>query len=167
MAAFELYLVRHAVAEIRGGRWPDDGLRPLTPQGTARFTTAVAGLEAAGAEVDEIWTSPLVRARQTAELLRKGLGNRPRVRVLTALSPGHNPAQVLTALARHRPARRIALVGHEPSLGNLAGELLGTRKPVALKKGAVCRIDAGQLRAGGSGALVWLLPPRVLRALGR
>ncbi len=167
MAAIELYLVRHAVAETRGGRWPDDGLRPLTSPGTARFTKAVAGLKAAGMEVDEIWTSPLVRARQTAELLQRGLAARPRVRVLAALGPGHSPAVVLAALARHRPARRIALVGHEPSLGNLAGELLGTRQAVAFKKGAVCRIDAGQLRAGGSGALIWLLPPRVLRALGR
>jgi len=166
MAGYELYLVRHAVAAPRGDAWPDDGLRPLTARGVSRFTEVVAGLRASGLSLDEIWTSPLVRARQTADLLRTGLPGRPRVRVLEPLASGASPAATLAALARHRPGRRIALVGHEPGLGLLTAALIGASRPVPFRKGGVCRIDVSRLRSG-SGALIWMLPPRLLRALAR
>ena len=69
----ELYLVRHAIAAERGGDWPDDDKRPLTQRGVARFKEAVEGFNKLDDGIDEIFTSPLVRARQTAELLAAGL----------------------------------------------------------------------------------------------
>ena len=75
--------------------------------------------------VDEIFTSPLVRAKQTADMLAAGLPGKPAVKVLDALSPGHAPASVLAQLARTARRRRIALVGHEPGLGELAAHLIG------------------------------------------
>ena len=62
----ELYLVRHAIAAERGSEWPDDTKRPLTERGISRFKEAVKGLRHLDVTVDEIFTSPLVRARQTA-----------------------------------------------------------------------------------------------------
>ena len=59
----ELYLVRHAPAAQRGPDWPDDGMRPLTPDGAEKFRKAVAGMAAFGVEIDLILTSPLVRCR--------------------------------------------------------------------------------------------------------
>lgn len=167
--ALELYLVRHAVAEARGPEYPADHLRPLTPDGIERWRTSVAGLRRFGLRVDLVLTSPLVRAADTAAILAAGLKPRPRVITVDALAPGARPADVVAAVTAHAGARRtacrLALVGHEPGLGELAATLLGARGAVEFKKGAVCRIDVTRALPGGPGVLRWFLPPRALRGL--
>jgi phosphohistidine phosphatase len=162
----EIYVVRHAIAAERGPEWPDDTQRPLVERGVTRFREAVAGLACLGVAIDEVFTSPLVRAVQTAEFLSAGLPGQPPVRVLEELAPGHSPAAIVRKLARETRKHRVALVGHEPGLGDLIAHLLGTRTSVPMKKGGVCRIDAEALGAGRTGTLVWLLTPRILRKLG-
>jgi phosphohistidine phosphatase len=159
----ELYLVRHAIAADRGGEWPDDSKRPLTERGVNRFKDAVKGLRRLDVALDEIFTSPLVRARQTAEILAAGVEGKPPVKVLDALAPGHTPASVMTQLARVAKRRRIAIVGHEPELGELAAHLIGAGRALAFKKGGVCRIDLGSLTSKRAASLAWFLPPTVLR----
>lgn len=166
MTGYELYLVRHAIADERGPQWPNDARRPLTEHGIARFTEAVKGLCRIQIDIDEIFTSPLVRARQTAEILAAGLKHVPHITVLKALEPGHGPAAIVERLAEEARKPRIALVGHEPDLGDLASHLLGTKKPIPFKKGGACRIDVAVLPTARAGTLVWFLPPRILRALG-
>lgn len=161
---YTLYLVRHAIAEERGDKWPDDSTRPLTSKGAARFRKVVRGLRELGVTVDLVLTSPLVRAKQTAQLLVEGLRPAPALAVTPALAPGVGPAKAAEALGQFRKARRIALVGHEPDLGELAAWLIGTRAPVAFKKGGVCRIDGAGLPPA-DGQLIWLAPPRVLRKI--
>ena len=163
----ELYLVRHAIAATRGDDWPDDDKRPLTVRGVSRFKEAVEGLRALGVQVDEIFTSPLVRARQTADLLASGLPGKPVVRTLDALAPGHEPRSVLAQLARGVRRRRVALVGHEPGLGELAAHLIGAGRALPFKKGGVCRIDVESLTSRRAGALTWFVTPRLLRGLAR
>ncbi|HEY5619924.1 MAG TPA: phosphohistidine phosphatase SixA [Vicinamibacterales bacterium] len=163
----ELYLVRHAIAAERGEEWPDDDKRPLTARGVARFKEAIAGLKQLEAGVDEIFTSPLVRAKQTADLLAAGLPGKPAVKVLDVLAPGHTPTSVMAQLARSARRRRIALVGHEPSLGELAAHLIGAGRALPFKKGGVCRIDVESLTSRRPGALTWFVQPRLLRGLGR
>lgn len=167
--AFELYLVRHAVAAERGPDYPDDATRPLTADGIERFRRAVGGLRELGIGLDLVLSSPLARARETADLLAAGLRPKPRVVTIEALGPGHRPAQVIAAVDQHvragRGASRIALVGHEPDLGELAAKLLGAKGRVEFKKGAICRIDVDRAMPAGPGTLRWLLPPRVLRSL--
>jgi phosphohistidine phosphatase len=159
----ELYLVRHAIAAERGSEWPDDTKRPLTERGVSRFKEAVKGLRHLDVTVDEIFTSPLVRARQTAELLAAGLDGKPPVKVLEALAPGHSFASVMSQLARVAKRRRVALVGHEPDLGELAAHLIGAGRALTFKKGGVCRIDIGSLATKRAGSLIWFFPPTVLR----
>ena len=163
----ELYLVRHAIAAERGSEWPDDSKRPLTERGINRFKDAVKGLRRLDVAVDEIFASPLVRARQTAEILATGLDGKPPVKVLDALAPGHTPASVMTQLARVAKRRRIALVGHEPDLGELAAHLIGAGRALPFKKGGVCRIDLGSLTSKRAASLTWFLPPNVLRQVKR
>ena len=159
----ELYLVRHAIAAERGSEWPDDTKRPLTERGVGRFKEAVKGLRHLDVTVDEIFTSPLVRARQTAELLAAGLDGKPPVKVLEALAPGHSFTSLMSQLAKVAKRRRVALVGHEPDLGELAAHLIGAGRALAFKKGGVCRIDIGSLAAKRAGSLIWFFPPTVLR----
>jgi phosphohistidine phosphatase len=163
----ELYLIRHAIAAERGEEWPDDDKRPLTARGVARFTEVVEGLKKLEAGVDEIFTSPLVRAKQTAELLAAGLPGKPTVKILDALTPGHTPGSLMAQLARTARRRRIALVGHEPSLGELAAHLIGAGRALPFKKGGVCRIDVESLTSRRPGALTWFLQPKMLRGLVR
>jgi len=160
----ELYLVRHAIAAERGPEWPDDNLRPLTDRGRAKFKQAVAGFSNLNEVFDAVLTSPLVRARQTADLLVSGLPDAPPVQVLECLAPGHVPAQVVEEVARIAPGRRIALVGHEPGLGELGAFLVGARRAIPFKKGGIARIDL-EAGLGSSGTLVWFLTPKILRGL--
>ncbi len=161
-----LYLVRHAIAAERGEDWPDDDKRPLTERGVVRFQEAVSGLEALDVELDEVFTSPLVRAKQTADLLAAGVKSQPSVKILDALSPGHTPSAVLAQLAKVAKRRRIALVGHEPGLGELAAHLIGAGRALPFKKGGICRIDVESLTSRRAGALAWFVTPKVLRKLG-
>jgi phosphohistidine phosphatase len=159
--SIELYLVRHAIAEERGPKWPNDARRPLTTKGMDRFREVVSGLRAIELTLDVILTSPLTRARQTADLLAAGLAPRPAVQVADALSPGGTPAALAEALSSTRRAR-IACVGHEPDLGVLAAHLVGASRPFEFRKGGVCRIDLEG--PAGPGRLVWFATPRLLRA---
>lgn len=167
--SLELYLIRHAAAVPRGPDHPDDARRPLTPEGAARWRRAVAGLRALGVAIDVVLASPFTRAQETAAILAAGLRPKPRLVTVDALASGRKPAEALTAIAQYavdaRGASRIALVGHEPDLGELAARLLGAKGVVEFKKGGVCRIDVDRAMPGGPGVLRWLLPPRVLRGM--
>jgi phosphohistidine phosphatase len=163
-----IYLVRHAIAEERGEAWPDDRLRPLTEDGRAKMERQVRGLVEIGVTIDEILTSPLVRTRQTADILAHGLTGKPRVREFPPLEPGRRAKEVLAALADFSRRKSLALVGHEPGLGEAAASLLGLRGSMEFKKGGVALIEAPILPpAPGSGALRWMLTPKILRRLAR
>jgi phosphohistidine phosphatase len=162
----QLFLVRHAIAAERGDKWPDDAKRPLTHQGAARMRTAAEGLSAIGVRPDVVVTSPLARAEQTADILVKGLGGEARLVTAPALAPGGSPAAVADAVSTLAKGRSIAIVGHEPGLGELAAWLVGARQPLPFKKGGVCRIDVADWPpTARSGTLVWFATPKMLRAL--
>lgn len=167
MRPSELYLVRHALAAERGDDWPDDTKRPLTANGASRFRDVVSGLVWLGVAVDEILTSPLVRARQTADLLSARLPEHPPIKMVDELAPGHDVAQVIAELAKRVKRRRVAIVGHEPDLGELAAALVGAQRALPFRKGGVCRIDVSGLGSTRAGALIWFLPPKILRKAGR
>ncbi len=160
-----LYLIRHAVAEDRGEDWPDDTKRPLTSKGEAKMREVIAGLASMDPQIEDVLTSPLVRAKQTADLLLEGLLPAPRLSIVPALAPGGSPQQVAEALSGHAGATAIAIVGHEPGLGDLAAWLCGAKTPFAFKKGGICRIDVVKLPPTGSGELRWFATPKMLRGL--
>lgn len=167
-ATFELYLVRHAIAAERGPNYPDDRERPLTSEGIQRFKQAVEGLKDFDVKLELVLTSPLLRASHTAELLVAGIGGKPRLETLDALASGGRMSHVLEAIAKFsKKAGHIALVGHEPDLGELAARLLRSRGTIEFKKGAVCCIELDGAMPNGPGTLRWLLPPRALRKIRR
>jgi phosphohistidine phosphatase len=163
----DLYLVRHGVAfDADASRWPDDSNRPLTPEGQKRFSTAARGLKQVVPSVDVVLSSPWVRAWMTAELLQTDTGW-PAPLACEALAE-QGTADVLQALKPHQKSSAIALVGHEPSLRQFASYLLTAdtgHVQIEMKKGGVVHLVIDESLRPGAGRLVWLLTPRVLRAL--
>ena len=159
----QIYLIRHGIAEERGEAWPDDARRPLTDEGMARMRRVVRGLVRLGVTIEVLLTSPLVRARQTADIVATGLDPRPHIATLDSLAPGANVASVFTDLEKHAKRASVGLVGHEPSIGELMSRLLASKRAFAFKKGGVCRIDVDALPPAAPGELRWFLPPKVLR----
>jgi len=159
----KVYLVRHAVAfERDAAKWPDDAKRPLTPAGEKQFKRVARRLGALFKAPARVLSSPLARAWRTAELLDEH-ASWPKAVRCEALAPGGTPQAALDAMAR--AGNLFGVVGHEPSLGELAAFLLSgqdARASFQFKKGGSCCIEfSGQIEPG-KGRLRWLLTPRVL-----
>ena len=161
----ELYLIRHGIAEERGESWPDDSKRPLTAEGTSRLRKSARGLVRLGVAFEVILTSPFVRARQTADVVASVYDPRPHIVTAESLAPGGAYHALITELEKQARRTRIALVGHEPGIGELAARLAGSRHAIEFKKGAVCRIDVEAIPPTGPGTLRWFITPRIMRSL--
>jgi phosphohistidine phosphatase len=166
-----LVLFRHGPAGERDpARWSDDGKRPLTAKGIVKTREASRGLAKIEKGISLVLTSPLVRAEQTAQILRETLGEKAKLVTLAELAPGGSNRAVIAHLAELPASRSVALVGHEPGLGKLAALLAlgsGTTGEIKLKKaGAVALFFDGPARAG-AGDLAWLLPRRMLAKFAR
>ena len=154
--ARQLWLLRHAEAEPHGSR--EDSARRLTERGEQQARAAGAAIARMGARFDAVLYSPKVRAAQTAEMAAESWqeSDRERLELYPPLAGGFGAAQALDAIAGLGPEAKMLLVGHEPDLSIVAGELTGGR--VDLKKGglAVLRLD------GPSAELAVLMRPREL-----
>lgn len=162
----ELCLVRHAIAEERGLRWPDDSQRPLTAEGRAKMLDAARGLATIW-KPESILTSPYVRARQTAEILADATGA-PIVSEVGGLVTGDHDDVFAAANALGKV--RIIAVGHEPLMGEtLSYSLTGDGGTVSamFKKGSASLIGFLDEARPGQGWLEWHLQPAQLRGLGR
>jgi len=157
----KLLLVRHAVAVDRGaGGMPDD-LRPLTPEGERRFSKAAKGLARLAPRPDLILTSPLPRARRTAEIAARAFG---RVGIQEAQALAHGDNEALARALKGHEREVVALVGHEPHLSSLLAAIVGSDAPgrFGFRKGGVALVEIPESLSAG-GELVFFLPPRVLR----
>src|SRR6516165_9033660 len=137
-----LYIVRHAWAEQRDPeRYPNDDVRPLTGEGKKRFAKVVERLAEGGFRPTLIATSPLVRCRQTADIIVKHLPDKAKLVELDALRPGSD----LNALVEWTAAQQdeaIAWVGHAPDVGDLAASLIGDgTAAIRFAKGAVAAVE--------------------------
>lgn len=160
-----LLLVRHATAVERGTPGVSDDRRALTPEGRQKFVEAARGLSRVLDKPGVLFSSPLVRARQTAEIAREAWGG-PKIRELGALATG-KWAPLAAAVDALAGERSVALVGHEPYMSALLARLLGTPHDdrLTFRKGGAALLEVPGRMAGG-GRLVWFLPPQVLRGLG-
>lgn len=155
----ELYLIRHAVALEAALGQPDDA-RPLSEEGIQKFSEVVRGLKRLGVRLDHLYHSPKLRAVQTAELLVLLLEGETEVTPYLAAEPS-------LALLETLQGSSVALVGHEPWMGELCAWLVTGRqegRAFPFKKGGVALLEGrpqpGQMRLRGFWA------PRLLRRLG-
>jgi phosphohistidine phosphatase len=167
MGGMELYLLRHGLAVERGTRgYEDDAARPLTPKGRRQIRKTAEAVRRLAPKLDLILSSPLLRAKQTAETLARELNWKERLKFTKALAPAGSAAHLLRQLGREKPApARVLLVGHEPDMSQLISLLTtGDRKlQLDLKKGGMAKLEAETLRGGKCATLAWLLTPKQLK----
>ncbi len=164
------YLMRHGIAvEKNDPSVEHDRERPLTAKGVKRMRKASKGVSRLGIPLDCVLTSPLLRARQTAEIIARTLGIEDRLEEISGLAPESTVEHLLFGLTRYQDREHLLAVGHEPLLSSFAVYLLGGQKPINLtlefKKGCLCRIET-DLSTANPAKLHWLLTPKQLRSLG-
>jgi phosphohistidine phosphatase len=158
-AVTELYFLRHASAADRETWDRPDNERPLTEKGRRQAERLGRLLAAAGLVPDAVITSPLVRARETAEIVAGLVGVTPRIE--PRLGEPLDLAGLDAILDDAGSPRRPAIVGHDPDFSELVSELVGA--PIPMRKGALARVDVERPLEPGAGELRWLLPPDLLR----
>ena len=149
-----LYIARHAWAEDFGEDGTDFS-RALTKKGIKRFRRLTRRLVEAGMQADVIATSPLLRTRQTAEILCEELPGNPPVIAVDALAPGSDWAAMLE-WTLEQDAASVAWVGHSPCVGRLVAMAIGDGSAlIRMQKGSIAsiRLDDG---LGHPGELAWL-----------
>jgi phosphohistidine phosphatase len=165
----EIFLLRHGLAVERGTTgFKDDALRPLTPKGRRQLRKIAGAIKKLERDFDLIWSSPFLRAKQTAEIVASELKLKKRLKFSNALAPGGAAAILLRQLERHKPApKKILLVGHEPDLSRLVSLLVtgGLQLEMDFKKGGLCKLEAEKLRAGKCATLAWLLAPKQMKMM--
>jgi phosphohistidine phosphatase len=138
--ARRLFLVRHEDAEP--GYAIPDAHRGLTAIGRARMRKTAELFAAREGVVDAILTSPLVRAVQTAEILARGLGHDEPILARGVIADPPSADAFLAVADEVEGARRIAIVGHEPTLSHIAAEVVGKPGlPFSFEKGMIAVIE--------------------------
>ena len=163
----DLLVIRHAIAVERDEWSGDDDLRPLTDEGVSKMRKGAQGLAAQVKNVDVLATSPLVRARKTAEIVARALEHEGELEEVDALRPDQDPRAFVEWVERHVENDVVAIVGHEPHLSTLVSWLLTGKSEsrLDLKKGGACLVHFEEAPKAGRGQLLWLLTPNQLRAL--
>jgi phosphohistidine phosphatase len=166
----ELFLLRHGPALDRDPRrWPDDTLRPLSPDGVRSTRRSARGLAGLVGEADRLLTSPAVRAARTAELFGEALTGAPQLERWEELGPGEPAAGALERLRRTMRGRaRVVVVGHEPQLSELLGlSVAGEALSIArLAKAGAAAVEFPRAVTPGAGRLLWMLTRKQLARLG-
>jgi phosphohistidine phosphatase len=151
----KLYLVRHAEAIERSSTTPDAS-RYLTTKGRLSFRKIARRARKAGATPDVIFTSPLLRSVQTAEILAERLKQKSEVVVAKELSPGFDLRALRALLAGAGNPMEAAFVGHEPDLGGIAAALMSVPGGFPLRKGAVVALEADGGVPKGTAKFLWM-----------
>lgn len=161
----KLFLIRHTEAidyETESVR--TDESRFITPNGRRISLAVFKALKDDLADLEKIFTSPLIRAVQTAEILASSLKYKNDVEIANELRPDSEYDKVVKLVKRNSIFKSIALVGHEPMLGKVVGEITNKETlPFDFKKNGVCYIDYDT--ESGKGQLKWYLDPKSLEKI--
>lgn len=160
----DLYFLRHAIAEEPGTGHYTEEARPLTSEGIEKMGKAAQGMKNLGLEFQVIWSSPLTRALQTAEIVKKAFNFKKDIEVETGLAPGSSLPNLLKKISL-RKEKSFLLTGHEPSLSLWIHALLGMRasNAVLMKKGALCHLQLHGDLSHPETELISLFQARALR----
>ena len=164
----DIYLLRHGLATERGAHRGPDEERALTTEGRRKVGRVAEAMRAMKLSFDVIFSSPLVRALQTAEIIAGSLRLKRRLQVTEHLAPGASSAKMLFQITGLRPAPdSVLLVGHEPDMSRLGSRLLSGRDDLSMnfKKAGLCKVTVD--RPGSSPAILeWFLTPKQMELMG-
>ncbi|HEX4339088.1 MAG TPA: histidine phosphatase family protein [Polyangiaceae bacterium] len=167
----DVIVVRHGIAmdrdEAADSAIPDEE-RPLTAKGRRRMKEAARGVARLARGAELVLSSSLLRARQTAKLVRRAFDDDIGYRETATLEPGAEPLELARELTSVPLLPSVLIVGHEPHLGrfvdwSLAGQ---SKELVELDKGGACLIRFSEGPTAGEGQLIWLLSQKLLRRVG-
>lgn len=164
-----LYILRHAKAEERSARFPDDRKRPLTAAGEKEMFRVARGMRELALKFDLILSSPFIRAKRTAEIAAE-IFESEKLRFSKNLASGGDARKLIDELNQDYSAlENILLVGHEPFLSKLISVLsTGTDKlSLDFKKAGLCKLVVGEPRHGRCAALEFILKPSQLVQMGK
>ena len=166
-----LYLLRHGIAVAADEPGVEsDADRALTAKGVKRMRRAAKGLRRLKVPFDGLLTSPLIRARQTADIVAETLGLETHLEEVSGLAPESSVEQLSFGLTRFQNRAHLLLIGHEPLLSDTASFFIAGKKgpkiDLTLKKGGLCRIEIDAIPPSKPGTLHWMLTPKQLRLIG-
>jgi len=163
----DLIILRHGEAGKSTTSAARDAERSLTVSGREEVERAARGLGSLGVKPDYAVTSPLKRARETATIAVKELKREGLLEVWEELSPEAETAALYRRLSKLKQDSTVLLVGHEPYLSAMVGELTaGTRDArISLKKAGAAKVEVRSFGPRPSGELRWLVTPRQLKKL--
>jgi phosphohistidine phosphatase len=163
----ELVFLRHGLAVDQEEWKGNEADRPLTAEGADRTKDVVRGLRTLKVRPDVILSSPLLRARETAEIAKKGLITDAKVELAEELAPAASPDRLIGRLADLADKPVVLCVGHEPHISTTLSAMVSGKMAATfeVKKAGACCIRFTGAPKAGTGTLLWLLPPKFLRVI--
>jgi phosphohistidine phosphatase len=161
----DLLLLRHGEAGRRSPS-PGDSKRALTAEGKQEIEDLSNGIKSLEVKLDGVFTSPLLRTKQTAEIVAKSLKYKGKIEELDSLKPEGSRLEFYSVLSKLKQDSVILVVGHEPYLSEMIGEAIsqsGCR--MNLKKAGLARIKVISTLPKIKGELRWLLTPKHLKKI--
>ena len=161
----DLLVLRHGEAG-RGSALPGDSKRTLTTEGKQEIADLSNGMKSLDVKLDVVYTSPLLRAKQTAEIVAKSLKFKGKIEELDSLKPEGSKLEFYSVLSKLKQDSVVLVVGHEPYLSDMIGEAIsqsGCR--INLKKAGLARIKVISTLPKIKGELRWLLTPKHLKKI--
>lgn len=164
----DLFILRHGDAGRSSVTVKDDSKRSLTVEGEKEIKDISKGIKGLGIEFDYIFTSPLLRAKQTAELVSKIVVPTNQIKELDELKPEGSKLQLYHKLSNLKQDSSVLIVGHEPYLSELIGEAISSGKcQIDLKKAGFARIRVTTVLPKLKGELRWLFTSKHLKRMTR
>jgi phosphohistidine phosphatase len=163
----DLYILRHGEAGQRMSVASRDADRSLTVSGKKEVEDIARALDELDLGLDHILTSPLNRAKETAEIVSRILKLDGKLEESQELKPESARLELYRKLEKLKQDATVLLVGHEPYLSTMIGEIT-TGSPssrIVLKKGGLARVHINSFAPKVSGELRWLLTPKLLKKL--
>lgn len=161
----QLYIVRHGIAIDREDpKCPAEAERYLTEEGVERTQQVAEAVAALGIHADLLFSSPYLRAMQTAAIFASELEYpKQKIRRTDSLLPGAEPGAFLRELAREKDVSAVLCFGHAPHVDGLLAAAVGASRHVtSMKKAGVALVELKRL-SPPNGQLVWLITPKLIR----
>jgi phosphohistidine phosphatase len=165
-----IFILRHGEAGTHASLPSKDSERPLTESGRNEVEKIAESIRGLRIEFDRIATSPLRRAQETAEIVVKAYNtSAPKLEIWEELRPEGNKADLIVKLSKLKQDSDIMLVGHEPYLSTLIGEIISgsAMSRIVLKKAGIAKVQIHSFAPKVNGELRWLLTPRQLKKMSK